>query len=88
MDCETQNRISVRMHFYGKTQYLKFGAKSTKTALTFAFEAFIISVGIPKNKEVTKLDSCDGSYRRRGCFEKNDSDENHIRTHLRHDMDA
>ena len=50
MDCETQNRISVRMHFYGKTQYLKFGAKSTKTALTFAFEAFIISIGIPKTR--------------------------------------
>ena len=72
--------------FYGKTQYFKIEEKSGKTALTFAFEAFIISLGIPKNKEVTKLDSCDGSYRRRGCFEKNDSDENHIRTPLRHEM--
>ncbi len=71
--------------FYAKENLSR---KSTKTALTFAFEAFIISIGIPQNKEVTKLDSCDGSYRRRGCFEKNDSDENHIRTHLRHDMDA
>ena len=36
-----------------------------------------------QNEEVTKMDSCDGSYRRCGRFEKNDSDENHIRVSLR-----
>ena len=72
--------------FYEKEQYFGLAEKTSKTALTFAFGAFIISVGIPKNKEVTKVDSCDGSYRRRGCLAKNDSDENHIRTDLRHEM--
>lgn len=72
--------------FYEKEQYFGLTEKTSKTALTFAFGAFIISIGIPKNKEVTKVDSCDGSYRRRGCFAKNDSDENHIRTDLRHEM--
>ena len=34
------------------------------------------------------MDSCDGSYRRRGCSAKNDSDENHIRIDLRHMISA
>ena len=62
--------------FYEKEQYFGLVKKTSKTALTFAFGAFIISIGIPKNS----------SYRRRGCFEKNDSDENHIRTDLRHEI--
>ena len=74
--------------FYEKEQYFGLVKKTSKTALTFAFGAFIISIGIPKNKEVTKMDSCDGSYRRRGCSAKNDSDENHIRIDLRHMISA
>ena len=39
-----------RKCFYEKEQYFGLAEKTSKTALTFAFRAFIISIGIPRKQ--------------------------------------